>query len=68
MRGRKSLGDKLTVRITLSCGHSVKSRHRPINEDVKFGCTAGLGCGYFLNWVSWSEGDQTWNNRKEFTK
>ena len=43
----------LPIRITLSCGHVVKARMNPINENAQMGCNQGLGCGYNLPWVSW---------------
>lgn len=38
------------VRVLLTCGHWIRMRNTPWNKQ-KLGCTAGLGCGYQLNWL-----------------
>ena len=43
-----------TIRVKLSCGHWVKTRNRPL-PSAKFGCTAALGCGYFLAWTEFED-------------
>lgn len=40
-------------KVKLSCGHEINARNEPLHPAVKLGCTAGLGCGYFLHWESW---------------
>lgn len=41
------------VRVRLECGHVIKLRTSPMSDYAKFGCSAGLGCGYMLNWHEW---------------
>lgn len=45
--------EKAPIKVTLSCGHSVRVRIHPLNPLTKMGCLQGLGCGYNLDWVSW---------------
>lgn len=40
-------------RARLECGHVVKMRNHPMTEIAKYGCTAGLRCGYNLWWIRW---------------
>jgi hypothetical protein len=54
---RFSKRPKLPVRVTLSCGHTVRMRMRPLQEGARFGCSLNVGCGYDLEWVSWFDED-----------
>lgn len=40
------------VLITLTCGHRVKARNRPMNPGTLYPCPMNVGCGYRLEWVS----------------
>ncbi|MEU6235926.1 hypothetical protein [Kitasatospora sp. NPDC047058] len=51
------------VRITLTCGCIVKARITPIGPNVHYGCTSGLGHGYCLPWVRWTDGITVLTNR-----
>lgn len=31
----------------------VKLRTWPMSTHTRYGCTAGMGCGYMLNWREW---------------
>lgn len=54
---------KAEFRVRLECGHTSWLRSPPMGDKVKFGCNAGLGCGYRLWWVeAWSVTDPS---RKE---
>lgn len=54
-------------RLVLECGHPVLAHNQPW-PDQKFGCTVGLGCGYQLRWVSYTNKDgRLSENRKHFT-
>lgn len=43
--------DQALYRARLECGHVVWLRNRPMTPVVRFGCNAGLGCGYRLHWT-----------------
>lgn len=38
------------VKIRLTCGHWIKTRSVPWGKQ-KYGCNAGQGCGYQLEWI-----------------
>lgn len=52
---RRRSGPKMGFSVRLTCGHEVKTRTEPLHPGVKLGCTWGLGCGYFLHWVKWTD-------------
>jgi len=56
--GFKSYG----VRVKLTCGCTFPSRTRPMNAKTTYPCRSGVGHGYNVGWVSWTEGDQSGEN------
>lgn len=44
---------ELEYRVRLTCGHTVKGRNSPMNDNSRYSCTSGLMCGYSLMWVVW---------------
>ncbi|GAA1160792.1 hypothetical protein F4556_005205 [Kitasatospora gansuensis] len=40
--------------IALTCGCSLLLRNPPISRQVELGCPSGLGHGYRLTWLSWT--------------
>lgn len=51
-RSRRTGGRHFNV--VLTCGCSVLLRNPPISRQVQLGCPSGLGHGYQLAWVSWT--------------
>lgn len=52
-RGNRRKPFVMDIRIELSCGHVISARTGPMNATGRYGCTAGLRCGYNLPWLSW---------------
>lgn len=42
------------VTVLLTCTHQITVRNPPLSIHVKYNCTAGVGCGYMIGWVSYS--------------
>ncbi|MFJ5122342.1 hypothetical protein [Kitasatospora sp. NPDC088548] len=52
------------VRITLSCGCTIRARLPPIGTNGTYGCRSALGHGYRLRWTSWiDDGERSHANR-----
>ena len=49
-------------RITLTCGHDIRTLERPWNASSRYACRQGTGCGYRLAWVEWSDGATSGTN------
>jgi hypothetical protein len=43
------------VTVTLDCGCRVKARCRPMNPKTTYPCPSGVGHGYQVGWVRWTE-------------
>lgn len=41
--------------VRLTCGCTIKLRMSPPREETKLGCLNGLGHGYSLGWVEWTD-------------
>jgi hypothetical protein len=41
------------VRITLTCGCTIRARNSPISKRVRYGCDTGASHGYNLAWTAW---------------
>jgi hypothetical protein len=44
-------------RITLACGHTIRTRSSPWHRNARYACTAGAGCGCRVVWVAWACGE-----------
>jgi hypothetical protein len=55
-------GSSPAYRITLACGHTIRTRNSPWRLDTRYSCPAGQGCGYRLAWASWTCGDVSSTN------
>ncbi len=40
-------------RVTLTCGCTIRARHRPPTRRVRYGCQSGVGHGCALAWTTW---------------
>lgn len=50
------------VHVRLRCGCVFKTRNRPMNAKTTYPCRSGMGHGYNVGWVSWTEGDKRGHN------
>lgn len=49
-------GTSRAYRITLACGHTIRTRTQPWRPDTRYSCPAQQGCGYRLTWTTWTCG------------
>ena len=46
------------VSVKLACGCTLKTRNSPMNVKTTYPCRSGMGHGYSVGWVSWTEGNR----------
>lgn len=44
-----------TVRVVLACGCTLLTRNRPMNPGSNYPCPSGMGHGYSVGWLSYTD-------------
>lgn len=54
-RAARISGPLERVKVVLACGDQVTVRNPPLHSTVRYGCTAGQGHGYNIEWISYTD-------------